>query len=156
MFLATDGAQMNPDEEEINALTEMIIGLAFRVGSVLGCGFMEKCYENALACELSKAGLRVRQQIPINVWYDDVVVGEYVADLIVENVVMVELTAIAHLETIHSAQCINYLTATKLPVCLLISFSKRVEVKRLVGSNFPSSSVSIGAPSVAKILPLPK
>jgi GxxExxY protein len=145
---------MDTDEEKINELTERIIGLAFRVGSGLGYGFMEKRYENALAHEFRKAGLRVRQQMPINVWYDDVVVGEYVADLIVEEIVLIELKAIAHLDAIHSAQCINYLAATKLPICLLINFSRRVEVKRLLGSNFPSSSVSICAPSVATILPL--
>ena len=145
---------MGTDEEEINALTEKTIGLAFRVGSVLGAGFLEKCYENALAHELGKAGLRVRQQVPTNVWYDDIVVGEYIADLIVEDIVLIELKAISHLDTIHSAQCINYLAATKLPICLLIHFSKRAEVKRLIGPCFPSSSVSIRAPSVAKTLPL--
>jgi GxxExxY protein len=144
---------MNTDEEKINGLTERIIGLAFRVGSVLGCGFLEKCYENALAHELMKAGLRVRQQVPINVWYDETVVGEYIADLIVEDVVLIELKAISHLDMVRSAQCINYLAAAKLPICLLINFGRRVEVKRLIGSSFSSSSVSICAPSVAKNLP---
>ena len=142
---------MNTDENRYDAITERIIVLAYRVGSRLGCGFMEKCYENALAYELRKAGLRVEQQVCINVWYDDIIVGEYVADLVVEGAVLIELKAISGLETIHSAQCINYLAATKLPLCLLINFGKRVDVKRIAGPSL-SSSVSIGAPSVAKSL----
>jgi GxxExxY protein len=124
---------MNTDDRRFDAITERIIGCAFRVGSKLGCGFLEKCYENALAHELRKAGLRVQQQVAIKVWYDDVIVGDFIADLIVEGVVLVELKAISGLDTIHSAICINYLTATKLPVCLLINFGRKVEVKRIAG-----------------------
>ncbi len=101
---------------------------------------MEKCYENALAHELRKAGLQVEQQLPLKVWYDDVIVGEYVADLLVEGKVLVELKAIQNLDAIHSAQCINYLAATKFPLCLLINFSKRVEVKRIAGPALSSAS----------------
>ena len=124
---------MNTDEKRFDGITEKIIGCAYRVGSKLGCGFLEKCYENALVYELHKLGLRVQQQVPLKVWYEDVVVGEYVADLIVEDVVLVELKAISGLESIHSAICINYLTATRLPVCLLINFGRRVDVKRIAG-----------------------
>lgn len=142
---------MNIDER-YDSITEKIFGCAFRVGSNSGCGFLEKCYENALAHELRKAGLKVQQQVPLRVWYDGIAVGEYVADLIVEGVILVELKAISGLEAIHSAQCINYLAATKLPVSLLINFGKRVDVKRIAGPSLSSSSlsVSIGAPSVAK------
>jgi GxxExxY protein len=124
---------MNTDEKQINQVTEKIIGCAFKVGSKLGCGFLEKCYENALAYELRKLGLKVEQQVPLKVWYDDIIVGEYVADLVVEDVVLVELKAITGLESIHAAICINYLAATKLPLCLLINFGKRVDVKRIAG-----------------------
>jgi GxxExxY protein len=124
---------MDTDERRYDGITEKIIGCAFKVGNKLGCGFLEKCYENALALELRRIGLRVEQQVSLKVWYDDVVVGEYVADLIVEGVVLVELKAISGLDPIHSAICINYLAATKLPICLLINFGKRVEVKRIVG-----------------------
>ena len=144
---------MGTDERALNALTEKIIGCAFRVGSKLGCGFLEKCYENALVYELRKLGLRVEQQVPLKVWYDDTVVGEYIADVLVEGVILVELKAIQGLEPVHSAICINYLAATKLPLCLLINFGRRVDVKRIAGAAltaFTSSSVSIGAPSVAK------
>src|SRR3954447_7516599 len=143
---------MNTDDRRFDLITERIIGCAYKVASKLGCGFLEKCYENAMAYELRKLGFDVQQQVALKVWYDDVVVGEYVADLIVEGVVLVELKAIQSLDTIHSAQCINYLAATKLPVCLLINFGKRVDVKRIAGSALAaarSSSVSICAPSVA-------
>ena len=73
---------MNTDEKRFDSITEKIIGCAYKVGSKLGCGFLEACYENALAHELRKAGLRVQQQVRLKVWYDDIVVGEYVADLI--------------------------------------------------------------------------
>jgi len=126
---------MNTDDRRYDGITETIIGRAYKVGNGLGCGFLEKCYENALAHELRKAGLRVEQQVPINVWYDGIIVGEYVADLIVEGAVLVELKAIHALDAVHSAQCINYLAATGLPVCLLINFGKRVEVKRIAGSS---------------------
>ena len=124
---------MNADEYRVNQLTEQIIGCAYRVANGLGCGFLEKPYENAMAHELRKNGLAVQQQMSIVIRYDGVVVGDYIADLIVENLVMLELKAIKSLEEIHSAQCINYLRATGIPVCLLINFGKpKIEVKRLI------------------------
>jgi len=124
---------MSTEVDGINALTEKIIGCAFKVGTALGYGFMEKVYENALAHELRKAGLKVEQQFPIKVWYDGVLVGEYVADLVVEGVVLVELKASKGLDPAHGAQCINYLVATRMLVCLLINCGPRVEVKRFAG-----------------------
>lgn len=136
---------MNTDDRQYDAITEKIIGCAYKVGSQLGMGFMEKVYENALAHELRKAGLHVDQQIPIKVWYDGIVVGEYVAELLVEGKILIELKAIKSLDTIHAAQCVNYLAATRLPLCLLINFSRRVEIKRFAGPTLSSPSVSIGA-----------
>jgi GxxExxY protein len=124
---------MDTDDKRFDWITEKIIGCAFKVGSKLGCGFLEKCYENALIHELKKAGLKVEHQVPLKVWYDEIVVGEFFADLIVEDTVLVELKAISGLDPIHSAICINYLAATNLPVCLLINFGKRVDVKRIAG-----------------------
>jgi len=126
---------MNTDEERFNSVTEKIIGCAFKVGSGLGCGFLEKCYENALSHELRKAGLAVQQQVALQVFYDGIVVGEFVADLIVEGLIVVELKAIDKLAPIHSAQCINYLAATGLPICLLLNFASKVEAKRLAGQS---------------------
>jgi len=126
---------MSTDDRRFDWITEKIIGCAYKAASKLGCGFLESCYENALAYELRRAGLRVQQQVRLKVWYDDIVVGEYVADLVVEDVVLVELKAVSGLEAIHSAICINYLAATKLPLCLLINFGKRVDVKRIAGPS---------------------
>ena len=93
---------------------------------------MEKVYENALAHELRKAGLKVLQQQAIQVLYDGIVVGDYIADMLVEDCVIVELKAVKALDEIHQAQCLNYLKATGLHLCLLLNFgSRRVEVKRL-------------------------
>ena len=129
---------MNTDEndlsglEELNGITETIIGSAYRVANVLGVGFLEKVYENALAHEVAKQRLKVEQQKSILVRYDDVVVGEYVADLIVENKVLVELKAVKALDEIHMAQCLNYLKGTGLRLCLLINFgSSRIQIRRI-------------------------
>ena len=134
------GEPMNTDDKRFDWITEKIIGCAYKVGSKLGCGFLENCYENALVYELKKAGLHVQQQVRLKVWYDDIVIGDYVADLIVEDLVLVELKAVSGLEAIHSAICINYLTATRLPVCLLINFGRRVDVKRIAGPSLSSPS----------------
>lgn len=123
---------MNRDEKELNKLTERIIGAAFAVSNGLGAGFLEKVYEYALVYELRKRGLKVTQQHAFKVLYDGQVVGEYVCDLLVEDSVLVELKAVKALDDIHLAQCINYLKATNLPLCLLINFGKsKIEVKRL-------------------------
>jgi GxxExxY protein len=128
---------MNTDGHRLDELTERIIGCAYRVANGLGCGFLEKCYENAMVYELRKAGLTVEQQKAISVNYDGIIVGDYVADLIVEGLVVVELKAVRILDEVHSAQCINYLKATGLGVCLLINFGKpRITIKRFVGEVF--------------------
>ena len=126
---------MNTDTRrlELDQLTEKIIGCAFEVGKVLGNGFLEKVYENALAHELRRNGIAVTQQAPIEVWYDGVRVGEYFADLLVSNDVVVELKVSQALDNIHMAQCMNYLKATGKCLCLLINFGRpRTEVKRIV------------------------
>lgn len=127
---------MDTDAHGLNLLTEKIIGCAYKVSNELGCGFLEKVYENALAHELRKAGLSTEQQKPIIVRYDGVVVGEYVADLVVEGCVLIELKACKSLDDIHSAQCLNYLKATNFPICLLINFGRpKVEIKRFAGRS---------------------
>ena len=123
---------MGVERSKLNEITEQIIGCAYRVSNGLGCGFLEKVYENALAHEIRKAGFPVKQQHSIHVWYDGVVVGEYVADLLVADSVLVELKAVNAIDPIHTAQCLNYLKGTGLEVCLLINFGKpRVEIKRI-------------------------
>ena len=125
---------MNTDgwDESTNAVTHAIIGGAQRVSNVLGCGFLEKVYENALSIELRKKGLNVEQQREIEVFYEGKVVGHYVADLLVEGTVVVELKAAVALDRVHRAQCINYLRATKRRLCLLMNFGRpRLEVVRI-------------------------
>ena len=124
---------MNADERRLDDITDKVIGCAFVVSNILGAGFVEKVYENALAHELRSAGLAVAQQYAIAVRYKDIIVGEYVADLLVANEILVELKAVRALDEIHAAQCMNYLKATGLRVCLLFNFGKpRVEVRRIV------------------------
>jgi GxxExxY protein len=124
---------MQTDKTDFRFLSEVIIGSAFAVVNTLGVGFLEKVYENALAHELRKGGLTVFQQHAVAVHYDGVVVGTYTADLLVEDAVLVELKAVKALDAIHSAQCLNYLKATGLRLCLLLNFgSPRMEIKRLV------------------------
>jgi len=126
---------MNADEHrtELDRITKGIISRGFKVSNALGCGFLEKVYENALALELRKAGLKTGQQHAIVVHYDGTVVGEYAADLLVEGKVIVELKAVKALDDVHLAQCMNYLKATGLSVCLLLNFGRpKLEVKRVV------------------------
>lgn len=120
-------------KDEINLITQKIIGCGYKVANELGCGFLEKVYENALAYELRKLNLKVQQQQDIDVFYDGIKVGHYEADLLVEEIVLVELKSVKCLDDVHKAQCLNYLKATRLKICLLINFGNpRVEVKRLV------------------------
>lgn len=124
---------MNSDKHRLDRITEKIIGCAYTVSNELGCGFLEKIYENALVHELRKNGLQVVQQFAVRVVYDGVVVGDYAADLVVEESVLVELKAVRALDEVHFAQCLNYLKATGLGVCLLLNFGKpRLEIKRIV------------------------
>ncbi len=119
--------------QNLNTITESIIGCAYTVANTLGHGFLEKIYENALNHELSKNGLRVKQQYPIQVMYDGVVVGDYVADLLVNDQILLEIKAVNKIQDAHLAQCLNYLKATGYKICLLINFGKpRVEVKRFI------------------------
>lgn len=117
---------------DLDGLTERIIGAVFQVSNTLGVGYLEKVYERALIHELGKRGLRVQSQLLIQVVYDGVIVGDYVSDIMVEEKVLLELKAVDNLADIHLAQCLNYLTATKLRLCLLINFGKpRVQIRRV-------------------------
>ena len=114
-------------------LTEKIIGCAYRVYNTMGFGFLESVYEKCLLIELKKAGLNAKAQHPITVFYDGVIVGEFIADIIVEDVVMLELKSVRRLAVAHEVQLVNYLTATGMDVGLLINFGERkVEIKRKV------------------------
>ncbi len=118
---------------EPNQITERIIGCVHRVSNTLGSGFLEKVYENALLIELGNCGLRTEQQHPIKVFYNNSLVGEFAADILVDGCVIVELKAVKALDDVHTAQCLNYLKATGMKICLLINFGKpRVDIKRII------------------------
>ncbi len=120
-------------KDAINLITEKIIGSAYKISNALGCGFLEEVYENALAYEIRKLNLKVEQQVEIDVFYEGFKVGHYKPDLLVADIIVVELKSVKTLDDAHKAQCLNYLKATGLKICLLINFGNpRVEVKRLI------------------------
>jgi GxxExxY protein len=123
-------------EEDLNALTERIIGCAFKVLNTLGPGFLEKVYRNALVHELCKNGLRAEPEKAVQVTYDGLVVGDFSTDILVEDTVILELKATREHDDAFTAQCLNYLTATAKPICLLLNFGKpRLDIKRYRGSH---------------------
>ncbi|SRR5579871_440822 len=126
-------AATKTDQQRMDEISHLVNGCAFTVSNTLGTGFLEKVYENALAYEIRLAGLRVEQQKSVAVKYREIEVGSYLADLVVEDVLLVELKVAKALDEAHVAQCLNYLKATGLSVCLLLNFGKsKVEIKRLV------------------------
>ena len=117
----------------INDITYQINGAIFEVNRVLGPGFLEKVYETALLIELRQRGIKAESQVPIIVNYKGQIAGEYIADLLVEDKVIVELKAVEKLSKLHEAQLLNYLKATGLKVGLLVNFQNmKADVKRLV------------------------
>jgi GxxExxY protein len=116
---------------EDEALTEAIIGCAMKVHRTLGPGFLESVYENAFAHEMRKTGLHVECQVPIKVYYDGIVVGDFSADMLVEGRILIENKAVLALNTAHEVQLVNYLTATGIEIGLLINFgAARLDFKR--------------------------
>ena len=125
--------KINTDERRLNELSEKIIGAAYEVSNILGVGFLEKVYENALNVELKLRGLKTLPQAPLKVYYKDELVGDYMADILVENEIIIELKTVKEFDDTHIAQCLNYLRITGMKLCLLINFSKpRVEIRRIV------------------------
>jgi GxxExxY protein len=121
--------------QPIDELTASINGCAFRVQNTLGCGFLEKVYENALCWELAQAGHSARQQVPYKIRYGPIVAGEYVADVVVDDAVVVEIKACDAISVVHKAQAINYLKASGLRAGLVINFGHpRLEIRRVFRS----------------------
>lgn len=116
-------------------ITSKIIKAYYNVYNKLGYGFLEKVYENALIIELKKFELQCQKQTPIKVFYDAENVGEYFADIIVNDCVILELKAAESLNEEHEAQLVNYLRATNIEVGLLLNFGKEAEFKRKAFSN---------------------
>jgi GxxExxY protein len=113
-------------------ITGQIIQSVYKVHNTLGFGYLENVYQNSLLIELEKNGLKAVKEIPIQVSYDGRIVGEYVADILVEEQIILELKSVKALHPAHEAQLINYLKATNLEVGLLINFGERVDIKRRV------------------------
>jgi GxxExxY protein len=124
---------MHANKREFDSLMQTIVGAAYEVGNVLGCGFLEKLYERALVKELTLRGLKVERQVQCPVAYKGEPIGDYFADLVVEGKIIVELKCVDRLGNDHMAQCINYLKATGITIALLINFQRpKVEWKRVV------------------------
>ena len=119
---------MNTDD-----ITYQIRGAIFEVNKELGGGFLEKVYENALLIELRSRGLSVESQVPLEVRFKGDTVGEYLADILVEKLVIIEIKAVAQLNSSHEAQILNYLKATGLRIGFLVNFyGKKADIKRYV------------------------
>ncbi len=119
--------------EKLNVISEKIIGSAFTVSNALGAGFLEKVYQNALVIELKDKGLKAEKEKAINIFYKGKIVGEYYADILVNDVVIIETKAVKSLNEIHQAQLLNYLKATDLQLGLLINFgTPKVQIKRML------------------------
>ena len=118
---------------QLEELTYKINGAIYEVNKVLGAGFLEKVYENALFLELKNRGLNAVCQVPINVEYKDNSVGEYIADMVVEESVIIEIKAIEALQKVHEAQILNYLKATGYKIGLLVNFTHpKAVIKRFI------------------------
>ena len=118
---------------EYSELTKKIIKCAYTVYNKMGFGFLESVYEKCMLIELNKAGLLTESQKPLKVYYDDKIVGEFIADIIVNDTIILELKSVSRLVKAHEVQLVNYLVATGKPIGLLLNFGeRRVEVKRKV------------------------
>ena len=116
-----------------NEITYQINGAIYEVNRILGGGFLEKVYQNALILELENRGLKAESQVPITVLYKNAEVGEYFADIVVEDRVILELKAVESVEKVHEAQLLNYLKATGYKVGLLVNFTHpKAVIKRFV------------------------
>lgn len=113
-------------------LSKKIIAAAYNVHNELGYGFVEKVYKNALAIELQETGVECAVEVPLKVFYHEKVVGDYHADMIVDDKIIVEVKAVSDLEPVHEVQLVNYLKATGLNLGLLINFGRSVKVKRRI------------------------
>jgi GxxExxY protein len=115
--------------------TDIILSAFFKVYNILGYGFLEKVYENALCNELQKSNISATKQFPIKVFYDNSVVGEYFADLMIDNKIIVEIKTSKSLCIENEYQLINYLKATNIEVGLLLNFGEKAEFKRKILTN---------------------
>ena len=127
---------MNANEresEELDSLVKSVVGAAYEVSNVLGAGFLEKVYQRALLQELAVRGLKASGQVPFSIVYKGKLIGEYLADIVVEDRLIIELKCVDEFSNEHIAQCINYLKASGRKIALLINFQKpKMQWKRIV------------------------
>jgi GxxExxY protein len=137
---------MNTDQRRCpDSLTEAVMAAVFDISNSLGAGFLEKVYERALVRELHIRGIRAVSQAPCRIDYKGESVGEYYADLLIEDVLIIELKCVERLANEHTAQCLNYLRASGREVCLLVNFQRpKVEWRSIVRNFNPCRSMLIG------------
>ncbi len=129
-------------EGKHSEMTDKVLRAFFDLHTELGYGFSEKVYENSLAILLQERGLKIEQQVPIHVYFHGKVVGEYVVDMLVNDVVVLELKAVSKLNEDHAAQLLNYLKATDYEVGLLLNFGQTAEFRRKIYDNLRKGSRS--------------
>lgn len=118
---------------EYKELTEQIIGCAYDVYNKMGFGFLESVYEKCMLIEFGKVNLNAESQKPITVYYENNIVGQFIADIIINDTIILELKSVRRIIKIHEVQLVNYLVATRKPVGLILNFAERgVEIKRKV------------------------
>ena len=121
--------------------TKIIIGCFYKVYNTLGSGFLEKVYENALLHEIKKNKVQAVQQYPIKVYYESIIVGEYFADILVNDEIILEIKTTNDINTVHEAQLFNYLKATDKKLGLLLCFGKAAKIRRIINTKNPCKSV---------------
>ena len=124
---------------DINKITEVVISCAYRVHNTLGAGFLEKVYEKAMMIELESTDLSAKPQFPVPVFYKGIKIGDYYADILVNDCLIVELKTVENISVAHEKQLINYLAATNIENGLLINFGSKVQIKRKFKTYRPKS-----------------
>ncbi|MCK4997024.1 GxxExxY protein [Candidatus Pacearchaeota archaeon] len=124
-------------------ITDKVIKIFYKVYNTLGYGFLEKVYEKAMIIEFNKMDLKYENQYPIKVYYEGNIIGDYIADFIIEDVIIIEIKAIRELLDQNINQLLNYLTSTDKEVGLLLNYGKQPEVKRKIYNNELKKSVNV-------------
>lgn len=132
---------MTPEYKH-SELSELVIKVFYNVYNTLGYGFLERVYANAMLIELRRLGLSAKKEVPLRIYYRDELVGEYFADLIVKDLIIVELKAVHALAEEHEAQLLNYLKATRYEVGLLLNFGPKAQIKRKAYDNENKGNLS--------------
>ena len=152
-FSGVNSQLMNPPPTPLkhSAVTDRIIGMFYDVYNELGNGFLESTYAEAMVIALNQSGLRAIREVPVPVWFRGKTIGQYFADMVVDNTVLLELKAARSLESAHEAQLLHYLRATEIEVGLLLNFGLRPQFRRLLFDNDRKKIRGNPCESVAKV-----